>query len=214
MTGALAFSVLCFSSLFTIINPLSVAPVFVSMTEGAAPAERRRAALRASGVALAVLLVFAVGGGLIFRIFGITIDAFRIAGGILFFAMSMRMLTGGGSRDESGDPAVADPAVVPLGMPLICGPGAISTVMVLMGQSATVYQFASVLLAIVCAIVATAAVLMVSPSVMRFLGKTGVELTTRVMGLIVCVIGIQFVIDGIRPVALEILNAARIHGGA
>ena len=214
MTGALAFSVLSFSSLLTIINPLSVAPVFVSMTEGAAPAERRRAALRASGVALAVLLVFAVGGGLIFRVFGITIDAFRIAGGILFFAMSMRMLTGAGTRDETADPSASDPSVVPLGMPLICGPGAISTVMVLMGQSATVYQVVSVLLAILFAIVATAVVLMVSPVVMRRLGKTGVELTTRVMGLIVCVIGIQFVIDGIRPVALGILAAARMHAGA
>jgi multiple antibiotic resistance protein len=210
MTGLLSFSVLCFSSLFTIINPLSVAPVFVSMTEGASAAARRRAAVRACAVALGILLLFAVGGGLIFRVFGITIDAFRIAGGILFFAMSMRMLTGAGGT-EGGEAAQGDPSVVPLGMPLICGPGAISTVMVLMGQSSSAKHVASLLLAIVSAILATALVLMVSPAVMRHLGKTGVELTTRVMGLIVCVIGIQFVIDGVRPVALEILGAA--HGG-
>jgi multiple antibiotic resistance protein len=209
MTDALSFSALCFSSLFTMINPLSVAPVFVSMTEGVPSAERRRAALRACAVALVILLVFAVGGGLIFRVFGITIDAFRIAGGILFFAMSMKMLTGSGPDEASSGAAAGDPAVVPLGMPLICGPGAISTVMVLMGQSVSFAHVLSLLLAIVSAIGATALVLVASPAVMRRLGRAGVELTTRVMGLIVCVIGIQFVIDGVRPIALSILSAAR-----
>ena len=209
MNSALSFSALCFSSLFTIINPLSVAPVFVTMTEGVPAAERRRAAIRACAVALGVLIVFAVGGGLIFRVFGITIDAFRIAGGILFFVMSMKMLTGDGRDQAAPGPAAGDPAIVPLGMPLICGPGAISTVMVLMGQSGSPTQVISLLAAIIAAVGATAAVLVASPAVMRRLGKPGVELTTRVMGLIVCVIGIQFVIDGIRPVALDILSAAR-----
>jgi multiple antibiotic resistance protein len=208
MTDALSFSALCFSSLFTIINPLSVAPAFVTMTEGVPAAERRRAAIRACAVALGVLVVFAVGGGMIFRVFGITIDAFRIAGGILFFVMSMKMLTGEARDHAAPGPAAGDPAIVPLGMPLICGPGAISTVMVLMGQSGSATQVISLLAAIVAAVGATAAVLVASPAVMRRLGKPGVELTTRVMGLIVCVIGIQFVIDGIRPVALGILSAA------
>jgi len=209
MTDVLSFTALCFSSLFTIINPLSVAPVFVTMTDGVPAAARRQAALRACAVALGVLLIFAVAGGLIFRVFGITIDAFRIAGGILFFVMSMKMLTGTGREESAGAEGGGDPAVVPLGMPFICGPGAISTVMVLMGQSVSAIHVLALLAAIVAAIVATALVLVASPAVMRLLGKTGVELTTRVMGLIVCVIGIQFVIDGIRPVALSILSSAR-----
>src|ERR1041385_1684389 len=132
MADVVSFGFLCFTSLFTIINPVSVAPVFVAMTDQYEARARRAAALKACGVALAILVVFAVSGGLIFKAFGITIDALRIAGGILFFVMSMPMLTGGEDRHEgTAESLGADPAVVPLGMPLICGPGAISTVMVL-----------------------------------------------------------------------------------
>jgi multiple antibiotic resistance protein len=216
MRDVLSFAVLCFSSLFVIIDPIAVAPVFVSMTDGQLDLERRRSAVRACAVALAVLLIFATAGGLIFRLFGITMEAFRIAGGILFFAMAMKMLAGDEHRaaPPAGDGTAArsapggDPAVVPLGVPLICGPGAISTVMVLMGQSNSPGRVLSLLSAIVLVVGATALVLVLSPRVLRRFGKTGVELTTRMMGLLCCVIGIQFVIDGVRPIAIDILSAA------
>ncbi|MEJ7732966.1 MAG: MarC family protein [Polyangiaceae bacterium] len=217
MKDLFSFAVLCFSSLFVIIDPIAVAPVFVSMTDGQRDLERRRSAVRACAVALGVLLLFAIGGGLIFRLFGITMEAFRIAGGILFFVMAMKMLAGDEHRagvPAGGDGAAVraaaggDPAVVPLGVPLICGPGAISTVMVLMGQSNSAARVASLLSAIVLVVAATALVLVLSPHVLRRFGKTGVALTTRMMGLLCCVIGIQFVIDGVRPIAIGILSAA------
>jgi multiple antibiotic resistance protein len=207
---SLTFGLLCFSSLVTIIDPFAAAPLFVAMTDGADARERRRVALRACAVSLGLLVLFAVGGSLILKMFGITIDAFRIAGGILFVGMATRMLAGAEKREpEDGGEAASDPSIVPLAMPLICGPGAISTVMVLMGQSATALHVVAFFVALVAAITATALFLIVSPAALRLVGRSGVHVLTQVMGLIVCVIGIQFVIDGVRPVALEILAAAR-----
>ena len=102
MMSALTFGVLSFSSLLTIIDPIAAAPLFVALTDGADAERRRKTALKACAVSLGLLVVFAVAGGLIFRLFGITIDAFRIAGGILFFAMAMPMLTGAERQSPDG----------------------------------------------------------------------------------------------------------------
>jgi multiple antibiotic resistance protein len=206
--STLSFGILCFSSLFTVIDPIAAAPVFASMTKDASHAAARRIAIRACAVALGVLLVFAVSGAFVFRMFGITIDAFRIGGGLVFLALGLPMLTGSG-HDAEAKPSSRDPSVVPLGVPLIGGPGSITTVMVLMGQSATAGQVAVLLAALVLAMIATCAVLVVSPVITKRLGHAGLELVTKVMGLIILVIGIQFIIDGVRPVALDILRAAR-----
>lgn len=210
MSHAGTFGLLCFSSLFTVIDPLGAAPMFVAMTRGNDAGARRRIALRACAVALSLLVVFAVGGSTILKTFGVTIDAFRIAGGILFVGMALRMLAGH-HHDETGDPdaSAADPAVVPLGMPIICGPGAMSTVMVLMGQTGSKLDVVAFFVALVAAIGATAAFLFAAPAALRLVGRTGVHVVTQVMGLIVCVIGIQFVIDGVRPVVVDILSNAR-----
>jgi multiple antibiotic resistance protein len=199
-----------------VIDPIAAAPVFVTLTTSRSAGESRRIALRACVAALAVLLVFAVGGGFLFRLFGITIDAFRIdafriAGGIVFVLLALPMLRGAShDRDARDRDPAADPAVVPLGVPLIAGPGAITTVMVLMGQSTSRLHTASLFAAIALALAATAIILVVSPAILRRLGAGGLALVTRVLGLIVCVIGVQLVLDGIRPVAIEILRAARI----
>lgn len=209
MTAA-SFGFLCFSSLLTIIDPIAAAPLFVTMTSGTSASARRRIAMKACAVALGLLLVFAIGGRLIFGAFGITIEAFRIAGGILFFVMALPMLLGGTKRGEAADEShEADPSVVPLGMPIIAGPGAISTVMVLMGQSASAWHVASLVIAVVLVIATTALFLLLAPAIMRVLGRSGVQVITQVMGLIMCVIGIQFILDGLRPVVIEILSSAR-----
>ena len=210
MASALTFGMLSFSSLLTIIDPLAAAPIFVTLTRDADAAERRRVALRACAVSLGLLFLFAIGGGMILKTFGITIDAFRIAGGILFVVMSIKMLTGADKEAPDGEAAAkSDPAIFPLGMPIICGPGAISTVMVLMGQSPSTIHAVSLLVAIVAVVAVTAAFLIVSPAALRLVGRSGVHIVTQVMGLIVCVIGIQFIINGVRPVVLEILSSAR-----
>jgi multiple antibiotic resistance protein len=203
-----SFGILCFSSLFTVIDPIATAPVFASMTSGASREHVRQIAVRACLVAFGVLILFAVSGAFVFRMFGITIDAFRIGGGIVFLGIGLPMLTGGAHEARPGAPT-KDPSVVPLGVPLIGGPGAITTVMVLMGQSSSAGHVVVLLAALVFALVATCAVLLVSPAIMRRLGAPGLELVTKVMGLIILVIGVQFIIDGVRPVAVDILRSAR-----
>lgn len=208
--AVLAFAVLCASSLLTIIDPVAAAPLFVAITGGQDEPARRRTAIRACLVAGGLLTVFAAAGGAIFGLFGITIDAFRIAGGILFFTLAMPMLTGRATAHAPTDTAGGDdPAIVPLGMPIIAGPGAISTVMVLMGQADGAAQVVALHLAIVVTVTITACALWLAPVLMRRLGRSGIALITRVLGLIMCVIGIQFVIDGVRPVVIELIRASR-----
>lgn len=209
MSDVLSFGLLSFTSLLTIIDPIAAAPVFVTMTEKYDNVARRQTAFRACISALVILLVFAIGGGVIFKIFGITVDALRIAGGILFFMMAMQMLLGKERSANNNESLNLDQAIVPLGIPLICGPGAISTVMVLMGQNRSISHVAVLILAIVLVIVLTALVLLVSPNIVKLIGKSGVAIITRVIGLIVCTIGIQFIIDGLKPVIVNILSSVK-----
>ncbi|MFY9223944.1 MAG: NAAT family transporter [Blastocatellia bacterium] len=209
MSDVLSFGLLSFTSLLTIIDPIAAAPVFVTMTEKYDNIARRQTAFRACLSALVILLVFAIGGGVIFKIFGITVDALRIAGGILFFMMAMQMLLGKERSANNNESLNLDQAIVPLGIPLICGPGAISTVMVLMGQNRSISHVAVLILAIVLVIVLTALVLLVSPNIVKLIGKSGVAVITRVIGLIVCTIGIQFIIDGLKPVIVNILSSVK-----
>src|SRR5512143_1903000 len=121
------FVVLAFSSLFSVINPIEAAPIFVSLTAGA-PQERRRMALRASAAAALILAVFALTGGAIFSAFGITLPAFQIAGGILFTSMGLNTLAHDERHERTGPEATADPSIVPLGMPLLAGPGLVARI--------------------------------------------------------------------------------------
>lgn len=211
--SALAFGVLCFSSLFTVIDPIAAAPVFAATTRRDTAAGRRRVIVRACLAALVALVVFAVAGSSLLRLFGVTIDAFRIAGGVLFVGMALPMLNGS-AIDGHGPPATtdgagADPSVVPLGIPLIAGPGAMTTVMVLMGQTTSAAHVATLFVALFLALAATALVLALAPRALERFGPRGLELVARIMGLVVLVIGIQFIIDGIRPIVLDVLRAAR-----
>lgn len=206
---ALSFGLLCFSSLFTVIDPVAAAPIFVSLTHGRSRADIRTIALRACAVALIVLVVFAVSGAVVFRVFGITLDAFRIGGGLVFLTIGLPMLTGhGGKKAPDPNESSTDPSVVPIGVPLLAGPGAITTVMVLMGQSRGAAHAAALMGALVAALAATFGSLVVAPILLRRLGTSGLALVTKVMGLIVLVLGVQLVIDGIRPVVIGILKAA------
>jgi multiple antibiotic resistance protein len=206
MHDAITFGILSFTSLFTIVDPIAAAPVFVALTDNCAAAARRAIAIKACLVALGILLVFAISGSFIFQLFGITIDALRIAGGILFFLNAMQILTSVKQNTATVASPEVDLAIVPLAMPVICGPGAISTVMVLMGQQKSVWHLASFFTALILVLVATAIVLILAPRIVRFLGQTGVTVVTKVIGLLMAVIGIQLIIDGLRPIVLGILG--------
>jgi len=206
---AVTFGLVCFSSLLTILDPLTAAPIFVGLTRDMDPGARRRLALRACLVALALLSLFAVCGSLILKVFGITIPALRIAGGLIFVGMGMQMMAGTEQGSEVQQGEGSDLAVVPLAMPLICGPGAITTAMILMGQASTGGHRLAFAAALVAVLALTAGVLAVAPRAMRLLGRSGTEVVTRVMAMILTALGVQFVLDGLRPVVLEILGQVR-----
>lgn len=211
--NALSFGALCFSSLFTVIDPFAVAPVFTTVTQGRSRSDTRSIALRACLAAFGILVAFAVGGAFMFKLFGITLDAFRIGGGIVFLLIGLPMLSTGPAdreRDVQGSVSEDDPSVVPLGVPLIGGPGAITTVMLLMGQSTSKLHTLAFFAALVAALLATFGLLLLAPSLLRRLGKSGTALIVKAMGLIVVVIGVQLIIDGIRPIALEIVRSAHL----
>jgi MarC family membrane protein len=209
LTPLLQFAVLAFSSLFSVINPISAAPIFVALTLGMSAPERRRAALRACLAAAAVLSVFAAAGGAIFSFFGITVPAFQIAGGMLFTIMSLREVQNGEKHVATHDSEKEDPSIVPLGIPVIAGPGAISAVMVLIGQAQDGPRRLALGAAIAVNVVLTLAILLAAPTIVSRIGTTGQRIVSKIMGLITAVIGIQFVLNGISTVLTEIIRAAR-----
>lgn len=209
-----AFALLCFTSLLAIINPLSAAPMYLALTEGYTPEHRARTLRSAILTAFTVLVVFALVGGTIFQLFGITIHAFRIAGGVIFFGIGMDMLQAKRARGKVTEEEEAEGmgrenvGVTPLGLPMITGPGAITTVMVLMTEARTPTRGAIVFGAVIVVLAIAWAVLSASPRLVRFFGQTGLNVMTRIMGLLVTVIAVQFIVDGIRPILIDVLRAA------
>jgi multiple antibiotic resistance protein len=200
------FALLAFSSLFSVINPISAAPIFVAMTADS-PARRRRAALRACLAAAAVMAVFAAAGGAIFAFFGITVPAFQIAGGVIFAAISVRTLQNGEKEAPAGESV--DPSIVPLGIPVIAGPGTITTVMVLVGQAQDAARRLALGGAIAVNVLLTFSILLAAPAIVSWIGPTGQRIVSKIMGLITAVVGIQFVINGVTTVIVSILKTAR-----
>ncbi|HEX2202764.1 MAG TPA: MarC family protein [Longimicrobium sp.] len=169
---------------------------------------------RAILTAFVVLAGFGLLGSWIFSVFGITTEAFRITGGIILFGIGLEMLQARRSRtrstreEEEESRAVDDVGVVPLGIPLLAGPGAITTVLTLLAQARTPAAQATVYGVIVAVLLAAWLLLHVAPAVARKLRLTGMHAIERVMGLIVMVIGVQFVIDGVQEVVVQ--TAARV----
>ena len=207
-----AFASVVFGSLLAMINPLGALTIFVGLTAGYSARHRRLTALWACVTAAAILLVFAIFGTAILRFFGITTYAFRIAGGILFFAIGWDMLQARRSRskttpeEEEESASRHEVAVVPLGMPTLAGPGAITTVIALMGQAEGAVETGVIYVGIAAVLVTSLLVLLAAPLILRFLGQIGINVVTRLMGLLVMVVGVQFVLDGLRTVVLEILG--------
>ncbi|NLG63715.1 MAG: NAAT family transporter [Candidatus Cloacimonetes bacterium] len=200
----LGFATFAFTSLLAIVNPVGAVPLYIAMT-GTYDEQHRRATLRRAIItALVMLVAFSTLGTLIMRFFGITTQAFQIAGGIIFFGIGWEMLQAQRSRvkpeEEAETIAKEDVGIVPLGMPLLAGPGSITTVITLNAQASTVLEHAAIYIAIVLVLGITWATLAGAPAVTRRMGSTGMNVLTRIMGLIVMVIGAQFVINGVTIV--------------
>lgn len=190
-------------SIFAIVNPVGVIPTFVALTAGYSVVERRRVILKAVLVAAGVLLLFGLAGERIFDVFSITIPAFRIAGGILIFKVAFDMLQGERPKADSTDQEIADAfdreniGITPLGVPLLTGPGAITTVMIFVAQEETVVDRALVYLAVAVTFVAAFVLLFLGERLFQFMGRSGLQVFTRIMGLILAAVAVQFVLAGL-----------------
>jgi MarC family membrane protein len=203
--AATQFALLAFTSLFSVINPVAAAPIFAALAPGTAP-ERRRMALRACLAAAAVLALFAAAGGAIFAFFQITVPAFQIAGGVLFTMMSLREMDDAGRQVTREDAEKLDPSVVPLGIPVIAGPGAISAMMVLVGQARDGAHRIGLAAALAASILITLGVLLAAPAIVEKIGRTGQRVVAKIMGLVTVVIGVQFILNGVTTVLTAILR--------
>ena len=212
MSEYLQFGTLAFTSLLAILNPLSAVPVFIAMTAHYDRAHRAATLRRAILTAFMVMVAFSLLGSFILRFFGITTYAFQIAGGIIFFGIGWDMLHARRSRvktteeEESEGAAREDIGIIPLGLPSLAGPGTITTVIALDSQADTVGERVSIYFAIVAVCLIAWVVLVAAPVVTRKLGQTGMNVFTRIMGLLVMVIGAQFVINGVTVVGKNIFN--------
>jgi multiple antibiotic resistance protein len=198
----LQFSFVSLSSIFFIVDPLATIPSFLVMTVEDSEEKRRQMARQASWTCFLVLTLFSLAGTLIFKLFGITLPAFKIAGGLILFLVAMDMLQARRSgtqevTEERLEGAVKeDVGVTPLGIPMLAGPGAISTVMVLIGRSRNWWQTIPVFAAIAVTAIASYFLLAGANRVRRFLGETGIRILMRLMGLVLTAIAVQFVLDG------------------
>ena len=196
-----------FVTLFVTIDPPGLAPLFLGITAGMSRSQRRRIGMRASLIAFGVLVLFAVAGTAILSLFGITIHSFRIAGGLLLFFIAFEMIfeRRQDRHERSAERAVTEDqirniAVFPLAIPLIAGPGAISATILLSGTYSEAWERA-ILIAIVAVNLAAAwLVFLVAERIDRFLGATGRIVLTRLLGLILAALAVQFVIDGVTAV--------------
>lgn len=193
------------SAVFFVVDPIIAVPLFLAVTADDPPDKKRRLALRAAIAAFVTLAAFALAGGLIFKAFGITLGAFKIAGGLMLFLMSVDMMRAQPSRTRSTAEEQAeglakdDVAIVPMAIPILAGPGAIATVMVLMSRAAwRPVPTATVFGAIAITCLVTWLLLRWASLAERFLSKTTIHVLERVMGLLLAAVAVEFVIGGLR----------------
>ena len=212
METVFPFALWCFTSLFTITSPLSTMPVFLTMTQSLDEKERRAVAIRSTLVACCALLLFVLAGQFLFKFFGISTNGFRIVGGIIIFRIGFDMLqakyTPMNLRKEEIKEYANDVSVAPLGIPLLCGPGAIANAIVLMQEAHSFEMKTSLILAIVLVYVVTFCLLRWAGQLVKFIGETGNNVMMRLMGLILMVIAVECFVSGARPILTEILHGS------
>ncbi|MEW6160819.1 MAG: MarC family protein [Verrucomicrobiota bacterium] len=199
----LEYSLLAASSIFVIMDPIALIPAFLAMTAHDTPAQRVRMARLASCVAAGVLIAFALGGQTLFKLLGVTLPAFKIAGSIVLLLIALDMLRAQRSRvqetSEETDAAAEkeDVAITPLAIPMLAGPGAISTVILLESQAKTVSQEMALLGCIVVVCVACYIILRLAAHGVGWLSPIAMRIATRIMGLLLAAVAIQFILDAI-----------------
>src|SRR5579864_2862285 len=192
---------------FVVVEPVSLIPLFTGLTTGATSAYKRRMALRAVSVAAAILVLFALGGASFIGLMGISLEAFRIFGGLLLFLLALEMVFAreSGTRTSSSEAAEsrrrADISVFPLAFPFIAGPGALATILLWFGPlhlPAAAGLFGAYLVAVVLVLAIALVLMLLAEPLMRVIGVTGANVASRLLGVILGALAIQFVLDGLR----------------
>jgi multiple antibiotic resistance protein len=216
MSSLVSYALVSFGSVFSIVDPFAAVPVFLALTGAQSRSAQAKTALRASATCFVILSTFGLAGNFIFSFFGITLPAFKIAGGILLFGVALEMMRAKRSDTRATNEEALeaetkeDVGLIPMGLPLLSGPGAIATVMVLVGKAKDVPQHI-VLFAVIAGVsVITLLTLRSATMLSRVLGTTGINVIGRVMGLILAAIAMQFVLDGLHeafPALLAVKSA-------
>ncbi|MFN3722782.1 MAG: MarC family protein [Paracoccaceae bacterium] len=200
-----AFLITAFATLFVVIDPPGLVPLFIALTRGMNAAQRRAMAQRACLIAAVLLTLFGLAGEAILGFIGISMSAFRIAGGLLLFLTALDMLFERRTVRREGQTVDDDhdPSVFPLATPLIAGPGAIASIILLIGQGGGDWTATFAVLGLTWGmIIVTFLFLLASPPLERMLGRTGTIVITRLLGMLLAALSVQFVIDGIRQTGL------------
>jgi len=199
-----AFLITAFATLFVVIDPIGLTPIFIALTSGADSRHRRILALRSCGIAIAILMLFTFFGEQVLGFIGISMPAFRIAGGILLFLTALDMLFERRSKrreDKAGEEdALPDPSVFPIAIPLIAGPGAIATMILLVGQTGSALEMAAVIGVMISVLLIVLLMFLAAPIIERLLGHTGIVVVTRLLGMLLAALSVQFVIYGLRNI--------------
>lgn len=197
------YALLVFTSFFTLVNPISILPVYLGLTSGLDKKQKLDIAKRAVFAALLILLGFAFSGQFLFKFFSISVDSFRIVGGAIFFVVGFDMLNARlspikGAKDEISK-AAKDIAITPLAIPMLCGPGAITNAIVMMEDAHTIAHKIAFVAAVMTVLILCYIIFAFSARIVKYLGETGINVMLRIMGLIIMVIAVEFFLAGIRP---------------
>jgi len=204
----LEFALLAVTSVFFLVDPFAVIPLFLAVTADSTPSERRGVARRSAFTCAIVLCSFALAGSLVFKMFGITLPAFKIAGGIILMGIGLDMLQAKPSgtkstvEEQREGAEKQDASIIPLGMPMLAGPGAISTVMVLVGESHSLWQHGIIYATILLTSFISFIILAGADGVRKYLGETGIRILMRLMGLLLVALAVQFVVNGLTDFGL------------
>ena len=201
---------LYFTSFLTLMNPMGIMPVFLTMTSELSKRERRKTAVKAIITAAMVLILFAFLGEYMFKFFGISVAGLQVVGGVIFFIMGYDMLNAKLSpmklNAEDIEKYVDDISITPLGIPMIAGPGAITNAIILMGDSKSYFDSGLVIISILLVLITLLIVLFGAVGITKFLGDKGNKIMMKLMGLIVMVIAVEFFFAGIKPYIQAIIN--------
>jgi len=212
MTDLYTFAILVFTAFFTIINPLGTMPIFMTMTSTLSKQRRKQTAKKATIIAFFTIIAFAFSGQILFNFFGISVNSFRIVGGLIFFMMGWDMLQArlGSFKhtkdEEKIDAYVDDISITPLAIPMICGPGAITNAIILMEDAQNIQQKTVLIGIIALVLLLTYLILVGGSKITEKIGATGNKVMMRLMGLIVMVIAVEFFFSGLKPIILGIMN--------